>query len=489
MHSDLTHSARFSVIVPALNEAPRISECIREIRKLDPGVEIIVADGCSTDDTFRIASGQGAVVCSSGRGRGPQCNAGAALACGEILVFLHADTRLPENAFPLLDSVFRDEKVQLGVFKLSFDVHHWLLNLYPLLLRLNLPHLRFGDQCIVVCRSFFQFLGGFPDCALFEDSGLARKASRHTRIRIFPATVVTSARRFIRNGVVRQLLRNTSYLFRYLLGADPDELAAKYSGASQRDSTALISLAREPEPGKVKTRLSADIGADNAAGVYRICANTAFRAMRKVRGDLRRYIFFAPGRKGNTRRIRIKGGPDFYYAEQNGKDLGERLAHAFRTAFRNGADRAVAIGTDVPDIDAETIAQAIDSLKRYDTVIGPSPDGGYYLVGMNRLHEDMFRHISWSSEFVLAQTRRTIDRLGLSCHLLPELADIDTKEALLRWKEHAYAGHPLYRFVKKNLEDGDGFASPEVSDPKARVLRPLSCLARATRVMPPPGNH
>lgn len=218
----------FSVIIPAINEAGRIGACVARVRRLAPDSQVIVADGGSQDETAAQARQAGAQVVVACPGRGTQCNAGAALAEGALLLFLHADTLLPEAAFPLLRHTFADSQVQIGSFRLAFAEPHWLLRTYAWFSRFDTVFTRFGDQCIVVRRAFFAHLGGFPPWPLFEDVGLLQQARRQTRVYSFPATVTTSARRYLQVGVVRQQMRNLGLILQYLAGAPPEDLARQY---------------------------------------------------------------------------------------------------------------------------------------------------------------------------------------------------------------------------------------------------------------------
>jgi rSAM/selenodomain-associated transferase 2 len=218
----------YSVIVPTLDEASRVGDCVRWVRSLAPQPQVIVADGGSTDATSSIAKEAGAQVVQTGRGRGLQCNAGAQYAAGDILLFLHVDTRLPLHAFQVLEASFSQDKVQIGTFRLRFDWPHPVLRLYSLFSAVDTIFTRFGDQCIVVRKPFFYQLGGFPDWPLFEDVALLQKARRRTRIYSFPATVVTSARRYRRFGVVGQQLKNLRYMLAYLAGVPPEVIANRY---------------------------------------------------------------------------------------------------------------------------------------------------------------------------------------------------------------------------------------------------------------------
>ena len=225
---------RFTVVIPTLNEEGIIGEQVGRVQALEPGVEVIVADGGSEDATGSRAAAAGASVVQGARGRGSQLNAGAAQATGDVLLFLHADTRLPAGTFALLRGRFAGEGIQIGTFRLAFDRKHWLLAVYTFFSRFDSVFTTFGDQCIVVRRSFFEALGGFPEWPLFEDVALLQKARRRTRVHSFPAAVVTSARRFEQEGIVRQSLRNGWYVLQYLWGASPWELAAKYEKEGRR---------------------------------------------------------------------------------------------------------------------------------------------------------------------------------------------------------------------------------------------------------------
>jgi rSAM/selenodomain-associated transferase 2 len=218
----------YSVIIPALNEAERIVQTIRSLCAEMGAAETIVVDGGSSDETAALSRREGARVLAAHRGRGIQCNAGARAAAGEILIFLHSDTRLPHGALELLNQYFAHPQVQIGTFRLQFDHPHWLLRFYAAFTRFDSIFTRFGDQAIVVRKSFFQKIGGFPDWPLLEDVHLLRRARRVTKIHSFPARVVTSARRFLKMGIVRCQLLNGWLILQYLLGRSPAQLAAQY---------------------------------------------------------------------------------------------------------------------------------------------------------------------------------------------------------------------------------------------------------------------
>jgi rSAM/selenodomain-associated transferase 2 len=221
----------FSLIIPALNEEERIADCVAAVRALDPSVEVIVADGGSADRTAELAAAAGASVVRAPRGRGPQCNAGAAHSSGEVLIFLHADTALPAEAFPLLREALADPDVQVAKFRLSFDSGDWLLAIAARLMWWDSLLTSYGDQGIVIRRGLFAELGGFPDWPLFEDVRLFELARARTTVHVLPAEVVTSARRFEANGALPQLLHDLWLWLQYVVGASPQALALSYEPA------------------------------------------------------------------------------------------------------------------------------------------------------------------------------------------------------------------------------------------------------------------
>ena len=164
------------------------------------------------------------------RGRGTQCNAGAARATGPLLLFLHDDTALPVEAPDVVSNAFADPRTQIACFRLRFDHAHWLLSTYAFCSRFDSSLTSFGDQGILIRRSFFAAIGGFPDWPLFEDVDLLSRARLRTRRRIkkLPAVVTTSAVRFLENGLLRQQLLNAELMLRFSLGASPEALRRRY---------------------------------------------------------------------------------------------------------------------------------------------------------------------------------------------------------------------------------------------------------------------
>ncbi len=196
----------------------------------------------------------------------------------------------------------------------------------------------------------------------------------------------------------------------------------------------LIIFTRYPEPGKAKTRLIPALGAIGAAAIHRqMTEHTLMQArMLLASQSVTVDVQFA---EGDCERMADWLGADLNYQVQASGDLGERMAHAFETAFAAGSTAVVIIGTDCPQLDVDLLAKAFGELRQHDLVLGPAVDGGYYLIGLRRPIPELFRGIAWSTADVLAQTLVIAHQRSLRvCHL-PTLADVDYPADLEVWEQ------------------------------------------------------
>jgi uncharacterized protein len=190
---------------------------------------------------------------------------------------------------------------------------------------------------------------------------------------------------------------------------------------------ALIVFVKYPEPGRVKTRLAADIGADEAARIYsRLALRQIGEAVAAT--DAPPFVFFDPAeRDGEVEQWLAEYDGRIALAAQMEGSLGERMHAAFRRIFsRNETRRAVIIGTDCPGLDAARIGEAFVALDAHDLVLGPAADGGYYLLGMRTLLPWVFEGMPWSTDRVLSATLDAAAAHGTRVGLLGELRDVDT---------------------------------------------------------------
>jgi rSAM/selenodomain-associated transferase 2/rSAM/selenodomain-associated transferase 1 len=218
-----------SIIIPALNEAATIGKTLAHL-KCGAHLEVIVVDGGSKDGTLNLAESRGARVIQSKPGKAVQMNAGAAAADGDILVFLHADTLLPEDFGDQIVAALNQKGVAAGAFRLRIDSTVAGLRFIERMANWRSRFLRlpYGDQALFMAKALFKNIGGFPDMPIMEDYILVRRLKRKGRIVIVPAAVVTSPRRWLQLGILRTWLINQLIIIAYYLGASPEQLTRLY---------------------------------------------------------------------------------------------------------------------------------------------------------------------------------------------------------------------------------------------------------------------
>ena len=220
-----------SIIVPCLNEAESIAATLPALAPLRArGAEVIVVDGGSSDGTVERAAPHADSAISAPRGRASQMNAGAARARGEILLFLHADTLLPESADALIVEGLNRSRRGWGRFDVAISGSHPLLRVVAWLMnaRSRLTGIATGDQAIFATRSLFTAAGGYPDIALMEDIALCERLKRFGPPLCLRHRLTASGRRWEKHGVVRTILLMWRLRLAYWLGADPRKLAVRY---------------------------------------------------------------------------------------------------------------------------------------------------------------------------------------------------------------------------------------------------------------------
>lgn len=223
--------ARLSIVVPVLNEAGLIAAALQRLTLLrERGAEVIVADGGSDDGSAQIARPHADRVVDAPRGRAAQMNAGAAVARGDILLFLHADSRLPDDADGLIREGLARSGRDWGRFDIAIEGRHPLLPVIAWFMnrRSRLTGICTGDQGIFVRRALFEACGGFPPIALMEDIALSRTLRRRGPPLCVSRRVSTSGRRWERRGTLRTVLLMWRLRLAYFLGADPRKLAGLY---------------------------------------------------------------------------------------------------------------------------------------------------------------------------------------------------------------------------------------------------------------------
>ena len=228
---------KFSIIVPVLNEQGQINLFIDKIKNqgFDGHYEIIIVDGDPLCVTINAIQNKNIICISSPRGRGRQMNAGAAVARGETLIFLHADTTLPDNALVKISRALQDRDYVGGAFDLKIDSDRLFLKYVSARasLRSRWNRIPYGDQAIFIRKKYFDQIGGYKEIPLMEDVDLMRRIKKDGKqIVILPDKVITSARRWESEGALYTTMRNQILVRLFYLGISPHRLAKYYWGRS-----------------------------------------------------------------------------------------------------------------------------------------------------------------------------------------------------------------------------------------------------------------
>jgi rSAM/selenodomain-associated transferase 2 len=220
-----------SIIVPILNEAAQLPDLLAHLLECKrEGCEIILVDGGSTDQSPEQAEALGFQVVRSEKGRAIQMNAGAQSATGDVLVFLHADTRLPENADQMIKHVLEDDDSHWGRFDVNITGQAFMLKVIAWFMnhRSRLSSIVTGDQTIFIRKTLFEQISGFPVQALMEDIEFSKRLKTISKPVALKDKVITSGRRWQQKGIWLTIYLMWSLRFAYWRGASAEDLAAKY---------------------------------------------------------------------------------------------------------------------------------------------------------------------------------------------------------------------------------------------------------------------
>lgn len=222
---------RFSIIMPVLNEElvlnAQLAQLARQCAQYD--CELIIVDGGSSDRTTAIAQQYGQVIAAP-RGRAAQMNAGAAVAGGDVLIFLHADTLLPGDALSAIEKALAAPQVVGGAFRVCFNCERWPYRIvtFTVNLRSRMYKIFTGDQAYFIRATSFRQIGGYPDQPLMEDLEIITRLRKTGKVVLLPQYVTTSARRHEKMGLMRSVLFMWYLRTLYKFGASPERLHAMY---------------------------------------------------------------------------------------------------------------------------------------------------------------------------------------------------------------------------------------------------------------------
>ncbi len=420
------------IVMPVLNEGDTLHASLHALQPLrQRGAELVVVDGGSTDNTWALARALADQVLLAPRGRAAQMNAGARDCDAGVLLFLHADTRLPQDADRLIAQALDtgvDPGHSWGRFDVRIDGAHLILRVVERLmnLRSRLTGIATGDQAIFVRREVLERVGGFADLPLMEDIELSKRLRKLGPPACIKVPVTTSARRWQQHGVWPSILLMWRLRLAYFLGASPHALALRYGYAPRPEpaAAAFAILAKAPVAGLAKTRLLPVLGAAAAARAQRrFTLNTLQVTSQTALGPVT--LWCAPNADHRFFRA-VQRTTGMVCINQPQGDIGARMRHAFEQHFAHHAKGPlVLVGTDCPGLAPGHLQQAAQALEQHDVVLIPAEDGGYVLIGMRVLVPQVFEGIAWSTPHVMAQTRDQLRRAGVSWLELPTLWDVD----------------------------------------------------------------
>jgi len=413
-----------SIVIPVWRDEPALRRTLQRLNA-PKQVEVIVASALDDEPRYHALRECYPSVrwTSAPRGRAVQMNAGAAVAGGRWILFLHADSELPADWHTVIADLEPRADIVAGAFRLTLDSADWRARLIEagVRLRVALLGLPYGDQALFVRRHVFARLAGYRDLPLMEDIEFVRRVSKAGRVVHSRAAVLTSARRWERDGWMRRSVHNARLATRFLLGASPARLSQKYFG---RKAAAVVMMARAPWTGG-KTRLGLTAGETAHAELREALFLDTLDAVVSV-PKAEHIIACEPA--SECERLREFARAPVDVIAQRGSDLGQRLGHVFEDVFRLGIESVVVVGSDLPDLPPRLIRDACAALDGAEdpVVLGPAADGGYYLVAMNRPHPGLFRGIDWSTNRVLAQTLDAAKVDGLQVFLIDQWTDVDS---------------------------------------------------------------
>ncbi|MBI4227398.1 MAG: TIGR04283 family arsenosugar biosynthesis glycosyltransferase [Candidatus Omnitrophica bacterium] len=425
-----------SVVIPTLDEAEVLPRLLAGFLRTAP-LDIVIADGGSRDGTTDLARRWGATVVLSPRSRARQMNAGAAVARGSWLWFLHADSEVPSDWAAQLRRAMADPRVVGGAFTTRIaapGLRYRVLDAWGWV-RPRLQRSFYGDQGIFVRRDVWARLGGFADLPACEDVELSERLCRAGRVVLLPGPLRTSARRWQQRGWWRTVAEHVRLAGRYAVSG-PHGLAVAGTGYKPVPGTGVVApvhlvvMAKAPLPGRVKTRLTPPLSPDEAAQLARAFLDDTLRRVEQLP---RTHLVIAVDSPDAVPFLRTMA-PTAEVVPQAAGDLGARMSAVVRDRLARGASAVLLIGSDHPTLPKPILARAARYIEEGSdqVVLGPANDGGYYLIGLTRPHPELFFDIPWSTPQVFAATVARAEAAGLPVRRLPAWYDVDTPDDLAR---------------------------------------------------------
>lgn len=392
-----------TAIIPTYNEAEHLERCLLALGS----APVIVVDAESSDSTADIVRKHGKTLISTPfRNRGYQLGLGAEVAKSPFLLFLHADCVLDQRA---LNYLYQADRAY--AFRLQFEpCRPWLckLNQWGANLRSRYLGLPYGDQGLCISKERFEALGGYPPIKQMEDVMLIEKIRQHMPLELLDIPLLTSSRKYERQGWARTTAKHLRTISDWKL---------------RPRKNAVVYFVKNPELSPVKTRLAKTIGKEKACAVYRLCIEAIVAQARRLQ-DVS--VFFACHEQARNPLI----PEEFSCFPQSSGHLGNKMLEAINGLLPH-YDKVAVLGSDAPTLPDDHIMQCFSTQE--DFVLGPTCDGGYYLLAASKqLSCDALDDVRFSTEHAKMDTQSALQKLG-SVAELTEWFDIDEYEDLAHW--------------------------------------------------------
>lgn len=412
-----------SVIIPVLNDAKGLRRTLLSLVADKEGHEVIVADGGSIDGGLELAqSFEWVKVLRGVPARAARLNEAVLAAQGDLLLFLPPGTTLERGWPRAAEEAAADPTFALGSFRLQMDAPGLPYRMVEAFAWVRSSLLRFprGNQGLFIKRAGVVDGRAFTDLPGGEDLDLVRRMRQSGKVVQAKASAVNVVERWDVGSPLRRVTQDLRALAGLFRGAQPQELARFGDG----EGLALAMFVKEPEPGLVKKRLIDLLGEERAARLYRRNVEEILHTARTAPVHARVYVFFTPP-EAQSDMQRWLGEACMLIAQQGENDR-ERRAQAFDALFRLGVERIVLLGPHCPALQRGHVVRACNALQTHEAVLGPTDDGGCYLVGFTRKQRDLMVDLEWEPDRVFAELCAKLSSAGASFLCLETLKDLDT---------------------------------------------------------------
>ena len=414
-----------SIIIPVRNRADGLRRTLASLVPEKTGHEVIVVDGGSVDGGLALARGVAWARLVKGRGnKAALLNAGVDKAKGEILLLLEAGVTLERGWPAMVEEAAARPGFRVGCFRLAVDsgrIRYRLVEALSYVRTVCFGRARIG-QVLFVRRKDISGDDVAAEGAAFTGLDLCRRMAGEGGLVQIRRAAVHSPRRWERNGFLAQCIADVHgwWAWRRTGTAPPDTTRRGEAG------NAVLMFLRRPDPGKVKPWLGDIIGKERAAAVYKRTVTEVLAVVRASRIEAETFIFYRP-RAARTEITRWVGSEAMLVPQQGATPAVQR-SHALQQVFGMAYETVLILGSHCPAITPHHLRQAMGVLQSHDLVLGPTDDGGCYLVGVRKPFPELFEQIDWEPDSMFEAFAGAGKTLGLRCASLDPLCDFDSKE-------------------------------------------------------------